>query len=65
MMVLEIVILAVIVWVVFQVINRRSLSFGTPSPSNPSAKETLDARLARGEVSVEEYKKLRETIEAH
>ncbi len=65
MMVLGIMLLAVIVWAVVQVINRRSLETGTPSPSNESAKETLDARLARGEISIEEYKKLRETIAAH
>jgi uncharacterized membrane protein len=62
MMGFELLILAVIVWAVVQAMSRRS-PFGGPQPaSTQSAKEVLDARLARGEVTVEEYKKLRETI---
>lgn len=64
MMGFEILILGVIVWAVVQAMSRGSLSAGTRQTSSPSAKETLDTRLARGEVSVEEYRKLRETIEA-
>jgi uncharacterized membrane protein len=64
MMGFEILILGVIVWAVVQAMSRGSLGVGTRLASSQSAKETLDARLARGEVSVEEYRKLRETLEA-
>lgn len=61
----EILILVVIAWAVVQAMNRHSLGAGMSPASSPSAKETLDARLARGEVSVDEYRKLLETIGAH
>jgi uncharacterized membrane protein len=60
-----IVILGVIVWAVVQATTRSSQSTPTRPSSAQSTKEILDARLARGEISVEEYKKLRETLESH
>ena len=65
MMGFEILILGVIVWMVVQAMSRGSVGAGTRLAPHQSAKETLDARLARGEVGVEEYRKLRETLEAH
>lgn len=58
------VIVGAIVWAVVQATSRSGQGATTRPPSQP-AKEILDARLARGEVSVEEYRKLRETLEAH
>ncbi len=58
-MVFWIVLLVVIAWVIV-----RAGQGQVPQRSRPSedARAILDARLARGEVSVEEYKKLRETL---
>lgn len=64
-MLIWIVILGVIVWAVVRATSRTSPSIGTGPASSQSAREILDARLARGEVTLEEYKKLRESIEAH
>ena len=65
-MLVWIVILGAVIWAVVQATSRNSQGIAGPRPSSgQSAKEILDARLARGEVSVEEYKKLRETLEAH
>lgn len=62
-MLIWIVILGVIVWAVVRATSWNSPSAGTRSAASQSTREILDARLARGEVTVEEYKKLRETIE--
>lgn len=63
-MLIWIVILGVIVWAVVQATTRNSQGAARPS-AGQSAKEILDARLARGDVSVEDYKKLRDTLEVH
>lgn len=55
--ILWIILLGVAVWAIISAANRS----GTRSAAG-SARETLDARLARGELSIEEYKKLRETL---
>lgn len=62
-MLIWIVIIGVIVWAVVQATSRNSQGAGSRPASSQAAREILDARLARGEVSVEEYKKLRETLE--
>lgn len=64
-MLVWIVILGVIVWAVVQAANRNSQGAPAPPSSGASTREILDARLARGEIAVDEYKKLRETLEAH
>lgn len=63
MMGFEILILAVIGLAVLQTLGRRSFGAGMHAPSTQSVKEVLDARLARGEINVDEYRKLRETLE--
>jgi len=55
--ILWIVLLGVAIWAVVSATNKT----GTRSATG-SARDVLDARLARGELSVEEYKKLRETL---
>jgi len=52
-----IILLGVAIWAIVGVVNRA----GARSAGG-SARDTLDARLARGELSIEEYKKLRETL---
>jgi len=47
----------VVIWAIVSAGNRT----GARPPAG-SARETLDARLARGELSIEEYRKLRETL---
>lgn len=64
-MLLWIVILGLIIWAVVQATNRSAQHGPTHPSSTQSTKEILDARLARGEISVDEYKKLRETIDPH
>lgn len=55
--ILWILLLGVVIWAVVSTGNKTAAQ-----PSIGSARETLDARLARGELSIEEYKKLRETL---
>lgn len=62
-MLFRITILGAIVWAMVHATSRSSQGAGTRPASSQSAGEILDARLARGDVTVEEYKKLRETIE--
>jgi putative membrane protein len=54
-------VVAGIVWLVSALSNRENRPAASQS-SEASARETLDRRLARGELTVEEYKQLRETI---
>lgn len=56
------VLLGAVVWAVMQIVSRNSQRTTVGPSAAQSAKDILDARLARGEVSVEEYKKLRETV---
>lgn len=56
------VLLGAVVWAVMQIVSRNSQLTTVGPSAAQSAKDILDARLARGEVSVEEYKKLRETV---
>ncbi len=56
--ILWIILLGVVVWAIVNATTNRSGA----RPSAGSARETLDARLARGELTVDEYKKLRETL---
>ena len=55
--ILWIVLLGAAIWAIGNAGNRSGAR-----PSGGSAREVLDARLARGEISVEEYRKLRETL---
>ncbi|HXF82844.1 MAG TPA: hypothetical protein VNN19_08850 [bacterium] len=55
--ILWIIVLGVAIWAIVSAVNKP----GARSTAG-SARETLDARLARGELSIEEYKKLRETL---
>lgn len=64
-MIIWIVILGAVVWAVVQATSRNARAAGARPSSGQAARDVLDARLARGEVSVEEYKKLRETLEVH
>ena len=50
-----------IAWIVIRVLVAPSAG---DRPSPPSARATLDARLARGEISREEYLELRRLIES-
>ena len=56
--ILWIVLLGVIVWAVVKAGARASTS-----SSPDSARSILDSRLARGELSMDEYRKLRETVQ--
>jgi len=51
-----IILLGVVVWAV---VNKGTWSGARPSRTS---REILDERLARGELSVDEYRKLRETL---
>lgn len=53
-MLVWIVILGVVIWAVV-----RATSQPPPSRSEGSARKILDERLARGEISIDEYRKLR------
>lgn len=55
--ILWIILLGVAIWAIVSATNRTGARSATGS-----ARDVLDARLARGELSVEEYKKLRETL---
>lgn len=55
--ILWIVLLGFAVWAIVGATSRTGTRAATGS-----ARDILDARLARGELSVEEYKKLRETL---
>ena len=55
--ILWVILLGVAIWAIVSATNK------TPTRSaTGSARDVLDARLARGELSVEEYRKLRETL---
>lgn len=54
--ILWIVLIGVVIWAVVK------SGVGTSKPSTDSARAVLDARLARGELSIEEYRKLREVL---
>ena len=56
-------VVAGIVWLISALGNRENRE--TEESSAPSAREILDRRLASGELSVEQYKQLRETIGDH
>lgn len=55
--ILWVILLGVAIWAIVSATNKTP----TRSPTG-SARDVLDARLARGELSVEEYRKLRETL---
>lgn len=59
MMLFPFLVLGAIVWALVTFMR----SQGRQAPRS-SIKETLDARLARGEINKEEYTKLRETLAA-
>lgn len=61
-MIIWVLILGALIWSVMQATNRNTKGAATTPSAGQSAKEILDARLARGEVSIEEYKQLRETL---
>ena len=52
--ILWLILIGLVVWVIVRASNREA-----SSPAQPSAREVLDSRLARGEISVDEYRKLR------
>ena len=54
--ILWIVLIGVVIWAVVKAGTR------TSTASTDSARAVLDTRLARGELSVEEYRKLREVL---
>lgn len=55
--ILWVILLGVAIWAIVSATNK------TPTRSaTGSARDVLDTRLARGELSVEEYRKLRETL---
>jgi uncharacterized membrane protein len=54
--ILWIVLIGVVVWAVVKSSTR------TSTASTDSARAVLDTRLARGELSIEEYRKLREVL---
>jgi uncharacterized membrane protein len=54
-------VVAGIVWLISALENREDRA-PTGGSSGPSAREILDRRLASGELSLEQYKQLRDTI---
>ncbi len=52
--ILWLVVIGLAIWAIVRVGSR-----GGSSPVQPSAREVLDARLARGEITIDEYRKLR------
>lgn len=58
-MILWVILVGVVIWAVVRATGNRP---ETPR-AGESARAILDARLARGEISVEEYKKLREALD--
>ncbi len=52
--ILWLLIVGLVIWAIVRAGNRE-----TSSPAQPSAREVLDARLARGEITIDEYRKLR------
>ncbi len=62
-MIIWVAILVVIVWAVVRAIGQgQSAPSLRSSTSSGSARAILDERLAKGELSVEEYKKLRDAL---
>jgi putative membrane protein len=55
--ILWIVLIGVVIWAVV-----KSGTTRTSTASTDSARAVLDTRLARGELSIEEYRKLREVL---
>lgn len=55
--ILWVILLGLAIWAIVSLTNRTAAR-----PAGGSARDVLDARLARGELSIEEYKKLRETL---
>ena len=55
-------VVAGIVWLISALGNREKRG-PTEEGSAPSARETLDRRLAGGELSIEQYEQLRQTLE--
>ncbi|MDR7402662.1 MAG: hypothetical protein QN155_10595 [Armatimonadota bacterium] len=54
--ILWIVVLGLVIWTVINAGNRSG------ARSSRTSREILDERLARGELSIDEYRKLRETL---
>ncbi len=52
--ILWLLIVGLVIWAIVRAGNREA-----SSPAQPSAREVLDARLARGEITIDEYRKLR------
>jgi putative membrane protein len=61
MVVVMVLLVAAIVWIVSELGERRP---GTQPPPSLSAREILDQRLARGEITTEQYDQLREKLDA-
>lgn len=57
------VIIAAIWWVAQAATNQRASSLKADAASTP--RRVLDERLARGEVTVEQYRELRKTLESN
>lgn len=54
---------AVVVWLIVTVARGTGQRSQRQAPAPPGPRELLDARLARGEISLEEYDRVREALE--
>jgi putative membrane protein len=58
-----VIIFALVAAAIYWLANSYRAGASAPKPSEGSPREILDRRLAQGELTVEQYKELRETID--
>lgn len=61
-MVLWVVVIVAAIWWIAQAATKQQAT-GPKTPQSKTARELLDERLARGDVTVEQYRELRKALE--
>lgn len=56
-------VIVAVVWWIAQAAGARTGPSALPGQTSGTPRETLDARLARGDITVEEYRELRKVLE--
>ncbi|MDK2865546.1 MAG: hypothetical protein PWP37_1738 [Thermotogota bacterium] len=58
-----IAVIVAVIWIIVRAVN--TFMYGGTHGKKKSAEEILDERFARGEISEEEYRKIKETLRNH